>query len=52
MEALEIVGKLLDLILQLVGPEQAKAQLSEAEVRLTNQAADMAELLKFGEVSK
>ncbi len=52
MDVIQIVAGLLDLVLKLVGPEKAKAQLSEAEVRLTNLAADAAELAKFGEVSR
>ncbi len=51
MEILAIVSKLLDLVMQLIGPEQAKTQLSEAEARFANQAADALEIAKFGKVS-
>lgn len=38
----------IDLAVDLVGPERARALLDEAAIRRANLAADVAELAKFG----
>lgn len=51
MDPLTVVSALIDLIIQLVGLDGAKAQLSKKEAELANQAADAIELAKFGKTS-
>lgn len=51
MEIVKVVAALLDIVLRLVGPEKAKAELSLAEARFAQSGADAAELAKFGKVS-
>lgn len=52
MEAwLPIVGQILDLFITLLGKEETRKQLSEAEVRAANDQADLLELAKFGRTS-
>ena len=45
---LSIAESLLDAVIKLLGPEQAKAALDKLVVRTANDAADLAEDLKFG----
>lgn len=47
-QVLELARHAADILIALVPREQAMGLLDEAEVRRANQAADLAELLKFG----
>lgn len=47
MNPLDIVRALLDLVLQLIPVNVARAELDEAAIRRANAIADAAEIVKF-----
>ena len=52
MDPLKVALTLLELAVRLIGLENAKAALSEMDVRLANAGADAVEVAKWGRTSE